>query len=535
MYAFAGTCLFRFGMNMASEALQKLAANRIRDLLTRASDRPYVGIIVGILLTVVMQSSGAVTSMLVGLGSAGVINLKQVMSILLGTSIGTTITVQLLSLNVAQFGLPIFCMSFVVHFLNNKKILKNAMQVFMGFGLIFWGLELIGVGTLELRQSDWFSGILRTLVANPFITVIATSFLTAVVHSSAVTIGVAMALVGNGSITLADSLYWVYGANFGTTATALLASVGANYVGRQVAWAHCFYKLISVGVFYFFTDTFARLMSFESPMRDVANAHTVFNITAALMLYPFINRGSAVVEEFFKPSKREREFHAKYLDRTHFESLSVAMAHAQREVMRLGDIVFSMVRDSLTLYKNSNEELEESIQLRDTQADILHREINLYLTKFVDETNTIPKEVMKIISFASDLESVGDVIDNSLLEMARKKHALKLEFSEQGWKELEDLHRLVTEITELSLSCFQREDKGIASKLILLKRELRKIEKRNRISHIERIAKGRQESINTSSIHLDLLSEYRRIVSLMVNHAYSQLKEEDLLNLHAHK
>lgn len=531
MYAFAGTSVFLLGMSIASESLQKLAANRIRDFLGKLSDKPYMGVLVGMALTFVIQSSGAVTSMLVGLGSAGVISLRQVMSVLLGTAVGTTLTVQLLSLNVAQFGLPVFSVAFVFYFLSRKRTLKHVMSVLMGFGLIFWGLELIGVGTQALRTSNIFMEFLGYLKLYPLATIALTAAFTAVVHSSAVTIGFAMTLAGSGMISLTDAMYWVYGANIGTTATALLASIGGNYVGRQVAWAHCFYKLLSVLVFFIFTEQFVQLIHFETAQRNVANAHTIFNLLAALVFYPFIGKGADLIEKLFAPSGSEKKFSVKFLDRSNFHSTSVAVAHAERELLRMGDIVASMVRDSFKLLIDENIDLEESIQERDNRVDLLNKEINMFLAQFIDESSDLPREVFRIMNFATDLESVGDVIDNTLLDLARKKHSLKLQFSESGVKNLAEIYELVYEATTLSLSCFQLKSQDLASKVIYLKREVRKRERSFRESHLERLIKGNPDSIKTSSIHLDSLSEYRHIAGLMSNHVYSLLKEEDQYNI----
>jgi phosphate:Na+ symporter len=258
--------------------------------------------------------------MLVGLGSAGVFGLQQVMSVILGSTVGTTFTVQLLSLNVAQYGLPIFAVSFTIFFLAKNRILKQVMATAMGFGLIFFGLEMIGFGTQELRNVQTFSAFLRSLNENPFLALLVTATFTGIVHSSAVTIGFAMALTVSGQISLVDAVYWVYGANIGTTATALLASFGGNYVGRQVAWAHCFYKIVSVLLFLPFTEQLANLFGSDSPQRDLANIHTAFNVGAAAVFYPFIKHGSRLIEKVFPPSESEKEFTVKFLDRGNYQS-----------------------------------------------------------------------------------------------------------------------------------------------------------------------------------------------------------------------
>lgn len=520
------------GMSLASENLQKLAANRTRDLLGTLARRPFFGLLVGILMTLVIQSSGAVTSMLVGLGSAGVFSLTQVMSVILGATVGTTITVQLLSMNVAQYGLPIFTFAFAVYFMSRHRVLKQVMAVAMGFGLIFWGLELIGLGTNALRDVSIFSDFLNQLKSSPMYTVLVTAAFTGLVHSSAVTIGFAMTLATSGQIDLVDSVFWVYGANIGTTATALMASFGGNHVGRQVAWAHCFYKVLSVLLFLPLTPYLAEFLRSDAIQRDVANVHLVFNVAAAAVFFPFISYGARFIEKVFSPSKAEKEFSVKYLERSSYQSTDVAAAHAEREVLRMGDIVLTMVRDSIRLLKDENVDLEEEIQEKDDRVDLLNREINLFLARHMEESDNLSqKRMLRIIYFGADLESAADVIDNNILELARKKHALKLSFSPDGWSEIQALHREVVKVAELSISCFQVGEMELASKVVFHKREVRKIERKLRESHIERLVKGRAETINTSSIHLDVLSEYRRVVGLLSNHVYGLLKEGDPYNI----
>lgn len=518
-----------FGMGLASESLQKIAANRITELLGKVSNRPFIGVLVGIFLTVIIQSSGAVTSMLVGLATAGVVKLAQVMSLIIGTTIGTTITVQILSLNIAQYGLPVFALAFTIYFLTKHRILKYIMQVFMGFGLIFWGLELISLGTSELKNMAYFSQSLQMFKDNPLLTIGVASVFTAIVHSSAVTIGFIMTLAMSGDLTLVDSLYWVYGANIGTTATALLASAGGNAVGKQVALAHFLYKLVSVAIFYFFTDHFAALVFGETPMREVANSHAIFNIVAAILFYPFINWGVKFIETLIP--KEVNEFGAKYLDRSHFENSSVALAHAHREAMRMADIVVTMVRDSIILFERESEEMQSSIKKRDSKVDMLNREINLFLSQLVDSPSEITQDIYRIMSFVTDMETVGDVIDNTLSELAKKKHALKLSFSDEGWEELKHMHMKVLEAAEMSISAFHLKDVDLGSKVIFLKREIRKLEKKLRQKHLERLVLQKEATINTSAIHLDTLSEYRRITGLVCNHVYSLLKESDRYNI----
>lgn len=525
---FGGVAIFMFGMNIASENLQKLASDRIRDIVTTLAKKPIFGVFLGIGLTMILQSSGAVTSMLVGLGSAAVISLPQVMSVILGTAIGSTITVQILSFDIAQFGLPIFAFGFFVQYLSRRRTLKTFASAMMGFGMLFFGLEMIRWGTESLGQMEYFQALIQTLKENPLYSVILAACFTAVVASSAVTILLGMTLTAHGLISLEHCVFWIFGANIGTTATALIAATGGNYVGRQVAWAHALYKLASVVIFFPFASQLATWFATGDIERDVANINTAYNLLSALLFLPFVKRGAVLVEKLFPPGPDEVQFSVRYLKKKDWESPSVVVAHAEREAFRMSDIVTSMIEDSLKLFRTEDPELVETIRRRDDQADLLARELNLYLAQQIDQApEGLRNQMLNLMYFVTDLEAAADVVDNQLLELAQKKHYLKVDFSESGWKDLEELSNAVSQIAHMAIACYQTQDKDLAAKVIFHKRNIRKLERKMRENHVTRLVKGTPESIRTSSIHLDVLGEYRRIVGLLSNHVYGLLKHSD--------
>ena len=524
-----------FGMTTISDNLQKITVNQVRDVIQRLASKPYLGVLFGIVMTALIQSSGAVTTLLVGLGSARVLNLQQIMSLILGVTIGSTLIVQLISLNVSQFGMAIFAFAFLTSFLSKRTAVKNAMAVFMGFGLIFWGMELIGQGTTELRQIDSISEGIRALQENPFIATLFASLFTAIVHSSAVTIGVAMTLVNSDLLTIQDSIYWVFGANIGTTATALIASLGSNTLGRRVAWAHCLYKITSVAIFFPFAAILVELLTYGNPQRDIANIHTAYNILAALLFYPGLNFGAKLVEKWITDKDQRDQFSLAYINQQNWQSLPVAMAHAEREILRMGDIVKTMLQDSLKLFRDFEEELFLSIKRRDDRVDMLYREIKLYLIQLMDKQTSGRsrdyESLLRLLNLCADLEKVADVIDNNMVELAQKKHNLKLEFSREGWEDLKEMHELVLRLTELSLASVQKPEPQMLSQVLFFKREARKLEAKLQERHVQRLMKNQPEAMKTSSIHIDLLGEFRRSSGLLANHVYSLMKETDPYNL----
>jgi phosphate:Na+ symporter len=523
----AGVCFFLYGMTLASENLQIIAADRVRALMSKLAHHQFLGIMSGIALTVLLQSSSAVTVMLVNLASAGVVTLTQVMGVIIGSAIGTTITVQLLSFNVTGVALYLIIIGFSIFFLSKNKKYIQIGKIIFGFGLMFYGLLLMGEAIAYIKDIRQFKDVISYFNQNPFIAFLFATLLTALVHSSAVTIGLAMALSLKGAITIYDSMFWVYGANLGTTGTALLASLGGSFLGRQVAWAHFFYKAASVVIFLILTKPFAEMMSHSGndAAHQIANAHTVFNILTAIIFFPFIAAGAKLVEKMFPRPISDREFTSKYLDPKAFKSPAMAFANAIRETLRMADYALEMVRLSLKAFERDDPNFIDAIGEIDKKVDILNREIKLYLVRLTDENLTEDQHsrVVNHIALVSDIETIGDVIDKNVISLAHKKSNLKITFSQAGWSEVLEFHKCVVENFELALSAFSLNNRDLAERVIENKHKLRILEQRLRETHIERLHKKNQDSFNTSNIHLDLLSAYRRINSYVCNLVYPVL------------
>lgn len=518
----AGIAIFHYGMSLASQSLEKLMASRITHLMSKISDNNFLSIVVGISLTTLLQSSGAVTSMLVGLGSARVINLRQVMGVIIGTAVGSTLTVQLISLNISHMALPTFAIAFAFYFQSKKTGVKSTALTVMGFSLLLFGMKMMSISSHHFAENPLLNEFFQGLRDNPGYSLLISMLFCSFVHSSAVTVGLAMSLASARAITIEDAMLWVYGANIGTTSTALIAAAGSNYIGKQVAWAHFFYKTTSVLVFYPFTTIFIQFLgSFDTTFaRITANAHLLFNLFSAVLFFPFIGKGAQFIQKLF-PKGPQDEFAADYLNLNNYQSSALATSYAQREIMRTADIVNSMIMDSIKLFDNSDPTLIESIKDRDNKVDFLYRETKMFLLDHANKSNTaVQQNVLNMIMFISDLEKAADAIDINIVALAIKKQALKLEFSPEGWEDIRTMHSQVVKTASMAINAYQNKELG--TEAIRLKRELAKIEINLRENHIGRLNRGLRDSINTSSIHLDLLSEYRRIASLLCNHNYNR-------------
>jgi phosphate:Na+ symporter len=520
----AGTAVFLYGMQMASQSLEKLMTNRLTKLMNQLSDSPFIAIVVGVSLTTLLQSSGAVTTMLVGLGSARVISLQQVMGVIIGTAIGSTVTVQIMSFNLAQYALPAFAFFFFIFFMSKKPGIKTALMIFMGFYFMFWGLGMISDSAKIFATNEIFRSSLQMLKDNHGLSILISTLFCALVHSSAATIGLAMSLTQAGLLGPQDAMMWVYGANVGTTSTALIAAVGSNHIGKQVAWAHFFYKFFSV-VFFLVGPTTYYLIEFlqkfeTTAFRMIANGHLIFNLVSAVIFYPFIRPAARVIEKIF-PKDPKTEFATEYLSLNNYQSAALAISYSNREILRAADIVMSMIKDSISLFDRFDHALLESIKDRDNQVDFLYRETKMFLLDHANKSQvTVHQKIMFMIMFLSDLERAADSIDLNILQLAVKKNALKLEFSNEGKSELHELHQMAIKVASMAINAFNNRE--MCSEVIQLKRELARLEITMREHHIERLNRGMKESINTSSIHLDLISEYKRIGSLLSTHCYTQ-------------
>lgn len=521
-----GVAMFLYGMTLASHSLEKLMAGRISLLLNKLASSQFLAIVVGISLTTLLQSSGAVTSMLVGLGSARVISLQQVMGVVIGTAIGSTITVQLISFNLGQYALPLLIVAFSIHFFSKKAGIKTFASGLIGFAFLFLGMELISSAAHYFTQQESLQQYIQAMKENPHLSLFIAILFCALVQSSAVTVGLVMTLTQTGAISLSDALFWVYGANIGTTSIALMAAIGSNHIGKQVAWAHFFYKTMSVGIFLIgpVHEYFVRFIeSFQTnASRQVANGHLFFNLISAAVFFPFIKPAAKFIEKLF-PKDPKEDFTAEYLSMNNYQSSALAVSYAHREIMRTADIVLSMILDSLNLFDRADPALIESIKDRDNKVDYLYRETKMFLLDHANKSATaVHQNIMSMIMFLSDLERAADSIDINLLTLAIKKNALKLEFSQEGWDEIKAMHAQVVRVASLAINAYNNRE--MCEEAIRLKRELSKLEFQLRENHITRLNRGLRESINTSSIHLDLLSEYKRIASLLCSHAYNTLR-----------
>ena len=520
-----GTALLLYGVRLVGEGLQRAAGTRLRHVLSTLTGDRFRALLVGAGVTAVLQSSSATTVMLVGFTSAGLLTLRQTIGVILGADIGTTVTVQLLAFNLLGFAPLVVFLGWLVY-TSFGGTAKYVGQAVLGFGFLFLGMKLIADGTAPLKHSALFGDLFQALVAQPLILFLVATVFSAVVRSSAATLGIALSFAAAGLMNLDGAMPMIFGANVGTAATALVAAVGANAEARRVAAAHAIFKVVGVLIFLPFSVAFAELVKHttDDPARQIANAHSLFNLLLALLFLPF----TAVAADLFTrliPERGRHQVGAMYLNPNVLDTPAVALGQATREVLRLGDTVLQSLRDTITVFERDDERLLKEIIRRDDLIDRLEEDIKQYVVKLREQSLTEEQSQREsaLLFTVVNLEEIGDVIEKDLMELAEKKLRGHYRFSGQGWAEIVELHRMVVENLELAISAVATQDRGIAEKVVRHKSNINLLERRLRQTHMERLHEGLPETIDTSSIHLDVLAGLKRANSLVAGIAYAVL------------
>ncbi|TMB59585.1 MAG: Na/Pi cotransporter family protein [Chloroflexi bacterium] len=522
---FGGTALLLYGVRLVGEGLQRAAGTRLRHLLSTLTGNRFKALLVGAGVTAVLQSSSATTVMLVGFASAGLLTLRQTIGVILGADIGTTVTVQLLAFDLLALSPLVVFIGWLLY-VTGRGTLRYVGEAILGFGFLFLGMKLVADGTSPLRQNALFADLLEALAAQPLILLLIAAAFSGLVRSSAATIGFALSLATAGVLPLVGAIPIIFGANIGTAVTALIAAVGQNAEARRVAAAHAAFKVVGVALFFPFIGPFSDLVARTAPdvPRQIANAHSIFNIAVAAIFLPLSPWAAGFFTRLI-PERASTATGAIYLNPQTLDTPAVALGQALRETLRMGDVVVQSLRESIVVLEHDDEALMRQVIARDDLIDRLEEDIKQFLVQLGSQqlTEEQSERETALIFVIANLEEIGDVIEKNLMELAEKKIRGGHAFSPQGWAEIKNVHAKVVENLELALSALTAQDPQIAEKVIRHKSRINLIERQLRQTHIQRLHEGLRESIDTSSIHLDLLSSLKRANSLAAGIAYAVL------------
>ena len=528
---FGGLALLLYGMQLIGEGLQRAAGGHLRHLLTSMTRTRLVAVASGALVTAIIQSSSATTLMLIGFVSAGLVTFRQSLGVILGADIGTTFTVQLLAFKVQELSLLLVGVGFAMTFFARRGLLKSLGQVILGFGFIFLGMKVMNDGLAPLAENELTRQVLVALADNQFLALLVGAVLSAGMASSAATIGLMLSLGHQGLLPLAAAIPVVLGANIGTCATALAASLRSSSDARRVAVAHIAFKVLGVALVFPFIEHLTSVIAQTAGdvARQIANAHTLFNVAISALFLPFAPWAARVITALVPEEERgDNPYRTRYLDDRYLDQPALAIGQATREALRMGDVAQNMLRDAMVVLRIDNQELLEDVERRDDQLDYLDREIKLFIARLGRETMSadMAQKEIALISFIGNLENIGDIIDKNLMELARKKLYQGRRFSEAGEAELIEFHSLVSKNLERAIAGFAANDRSLAQEVLDMRPMVRQRERELRDSHLARLRRGLAESLETSEIHLDVLTNLKRISSHITALVYPILEEE---------
>jgi phosphate:Na+ symporter len=486
-----------------------------------------MGLVTGVIITVIIQSSSATTAMLVSFANAGIIGLKQALGVILGADIGTTLTVQLIAFRLFDYALLVVALGFVL-FSSKIERYSRFGQIIMGFGLLFFGMTIMSSAVEPAKDHPAFVHFMLGVERNPVLAIVISALFTALIHGSAATIGLVLILAFEGVISLKSAIPLVLGANLGTCATALMASVNSNAEGKRIAWAHTFFKIVGVILIFPFLKPFTNFVASTAPSltRQIANAHSLFNIGAALFFIPFMTPWGRLFRFLVKEEEVDVEvFKPAYLDQRVLDTPSLALGQATRETLRMADITYGVFSKSIDVFLNDNEVLRERLIEEDDKIDMLEESITPYLTE-VSGKEMSEEEAQRAVSLlftVKNLELIGDIVSKSLMDLALKKIMVSPRFSKEALQRIREYHGEIEKTFQMAIDSFASQDRKLAEEVVERKSEMNILERQLHKEHLSLLRGSREEVVETSTVYLDVISDLKRINSYASGIAYAVL------------
>lgn len=515
-----GLGLFLYGMNIMAAGLEKSAGDKLKKFIEILTSNRIMAVIVGALVTVVVQSSSATTVMVVGFVNAGVMKLTQAVGVIMGANIGTTITAQLVSINLTQLAPISVGIGVGIWLFSSNRKVKNFAEIIIGFGILFLGMDMMKHAVKPLRQYEGFRNLLLSFGGNNITDqalAILTGFgITAIIQSSSATTGILIALASQGLLPIESAFPVLLGTNIGTCVTAMISSVGANKTAKRAALVHLLFNVVGTALFIIFLakpTLWAVTQMSTIPERQLANAHTFFNIANTLLLLPFASLLVYAVNKVipYDPEEEKEIQGIKYIDDRILETPSIAIGQVIKEVLHMGNVALESYNSSIkAFFEKSEKQAQETFKVEKIVNE-MEREIAGYLLKVSNtEVSAKQREMIEgLFNTINDIERVGDHADN-LAELAIYRIENKLNFSDQALEELRIMHERVVKSYKESLTALKSGNIQAAQRVIEREGEIDLMEKTLRANHIGRLNK--QQCVPGSGvIFLDIISNLERI------------------------
>ena len=497
----------------------------LRRTLGRSMGNRVSAFLSGLGITMLLQSSTATALMAASFASKGLVSITAALAIMLGADVGTSVVAQLFSLHLDWLS-PFLIVVGVAVFMGAKATRPRDLgRTAVGLGIVLLGLKLISLTAAPMRESAVLTDILAALAGEPAVAVVVAALLTVLSTSSLAVVLLVVSLVSHEVIALPLGFALVLGANLGGGVTPLLATLGAEPEARRVPLGNLMFRTLGVvAVLPALSYVTPYLGLIESAgWRQIADFHTAFNLALAIVFLPLVGPAARLCNRLL-PERPVPEESGKprYLDPAAQESPAVAIANAARETLRMGDIVERMLGQALEVFRNDDRKLLKEVEGLDDSVDSLHEAIKIYLSEVSREAldPSDNKRAIDVITFTTNLEHNGDIVDKNLMELANKKIRNRLQFSPEGLEEICGMHARLMDNLRLALNVFFAGDVKLARRLLEEKVAFRELERQASESHLARLRSGKIASIETSSLHLDVIRDLKRINSHLTSVAY---------------
>ena len=534
---FGGLALFLYGMQMMSTGLEAAAGNKMKSILEKLTSNRIKGVVVGAIITAVIQSSSATTVMVVGFVNSGLMTLKQAVWIIMGAKIGTTITGQLIALDIGAIA-PLFAIIGVgaIMFVKNEKV-HHISSIIAGLGILFMGMDMMGAAMEPLQNSEAFINLM-TQFSNPFLGILVGAVFTAVIQSSSASVGILQALAATGMIPLSSAVFVLFGQNIGTCITAVLASIGMKVNAKRTTIIHLMFNIIGTIIFTTIcVATPAYVNWVESltpgdPVAQIANAHTIFNIVTTLILLPFGSYMAKAAERILPDSKKadDEDLRLKYI--RPFESSysignsAVAVTQVKEEVGRMLDMVSKNIGDAFDTLIQYDDKARKKVDEREEYIDYLNKGISEYIVSLMStEMNTEDsRKINGYYAIISNLERIGDHATN-LAEYADDMKKWELKFSDNVLEELGEMKKQCMNSLENVKVNDNSDIDGVLKQAVVMEQKTDDMRDKYFKKQMQRLKKGKCKP-QSGIVFSEVLTDFERIGDHVLNIAqqYGEMK-----------
>jgi phosphate:Na+ symporter len=528
-----GLGIFLFGIKYMGDGLQNAAGDRLKSILDRFTTNPFMGVLAGIFITVMIQSSSGTTALTVALVSAGFMTLRQAIGVIMGANIGTTVTAFIIGIDIGEYALPIIALGTIFLFFFKKRTINAMGQIVFGFGALFLGLELMSGGMKPLRSLEAFQDLTVSMSDNPILGVVIGTIFTVIVQSSSATIGILQELFGTGAIDLKASLPVLFGDNIGTTITAVIAAIGTSISARRAASVHVMFNLIGTFIFMIFLIPFTNFISYLqgamnlNPEMTIAFAHGIFNVSNTIVQFPLIGALAWIVTKIIPGEEKYVDMTVQHLNPKLLEhSPSVALGQAKEEILRMGNFAKDGLSEAIH-FLNTQDKSNATLAYQYEEAiNKLDKAITDYLVK-VSKSSLSPEhseDHMNYMNIIRDIERVGDHTEN-IIELLELRTTRKAPLSSNALGELNEMFQLTLETLNHALEALSKNDLALANEVLSKEVKIDKMEKDFRKTHIIRLNEGACTG-DAGILYVDVISNLERIGDHAVNIAQAVLGEQ---------